>query len=68
MGLNSSPSFCLSNLPWCIIKDFNDLLLEDNKIGPMEHPQRLLNRSREVVVDCHLIDIPLDGYPFTWYI
>lgn len=56
----------MSQLPWCIIGDFNDLLLEDDKKGRVDHPQWLFNEFRNAVLDCNLMDIQLVGYPFTW--
>lgn len=41
------------------------LLVEDKK-GRVPHPNWLLNGFREVVNDCNLIDLPLEGYQFTW--
>lgn len=56
----------LSNLPWCIIRDFDDLLSVEDKCGRVEHPPWLLSGFREAVIDCNLTDICLEGYPFTW--
>lgn len=55
-----------SDLPWACIGDFNNLLSSSEKRGRVEHPQWLFRGFREAVADCHLIDIPLKGYPFTW--
>ena len=44
----------------------NDLLKESDKRGNVEHPTWLFRGSREVVIDCGLMDIPIEGYPFTW--
>ena len=55
-----------SSLPWCVIRDMNDLLEESDKKGNVEHPAWLFRGFRDVVFDCGLIDVPLEGYPFTW--
>lgn len=57
----------LSNLSWCIIGDFNDILSSDDKCGRVDHPQWLLSGFREAVSDCSLTDIYLEGYSFTWF-
>lgn len=46
--------------------DFNDILSQDEKHGPVEHPEWLIQGFREVVTNCGLRDLPLLGYPFTW--
>jgi hypothetical protein len=56
----------MSNLPWCIIGDFKDLLSQEDKKGRHPHPNWLCNGFRSAVSDCDLTDIHLDGYPFTW--
>lgn len=56
----------MSQLPWCIIGDFNDILSDSDKNGRVAHPQWLLIGFREAILYCNLTDIPLEGYPFTW--
>ncbi|XP_058758104.1 uncharacterized protein LOC131631328 [Vicia villosa] len=56
-----------SNLPWCIIGDFNDILSCNEKKGSIERPNWLISGFRQAVQDAGLIDIPLEGYPFTWF-
>ncbi|CAN0841413.1 Transposon TX1 uncharacterized 149 kDa protein [Linum grandiflorum] len=51
---------------WCCMGDFNDLLHQDEKRGMRDHPQELMDGFRQAVNDCGLVDIPLEGYPFTW--
>jgi len=57
----------MSTDPWCIIDDFNDLLTSDDKRGGSERPTWLYNGFRSAVNDCNLHDLPLGGYPFTWF-
>jgi hypothetical protein len=56
----------MSELPWCVIGDFNDLLSQEDKRGIHPHPNWLCNGFRAAVSDCDLTDIRLEGYPFTW--
>jgi hypothetical protein len=56
----------MSDLPWCVIGDFNDLLSQEDKRGNRPHPNWLCNGFRTAVSDCDLTDIRLEGYPFTW--
>ncbi|GAU27412.1 hypothetical protein TSUD_356480 [Trifolium subterraneum] len=56
----------MSNLPWCVIGDFNDLLSQEDKKGLLPHPNWLCSGFRSAVNDCDLTDIHLEGYPFTW--
>lgn len=56
----------MSQLPWCILGYFNDMLRTSDKKGRVEHPRWLLNGFRDVVHDCELYDLPLEGYQYTW--
>lgn len=56
-----------SSLPWCIMGDFNDMLNLEDKCGRCEHPQYLFDGFRETIRDYNLFDLPLEGYPFTWW-
>ena len=55
-----------SSLPWCVIGDMKNLLEESDKRGNVGHPAWLFRGFKEAVIDCGLMDIPLEGYPFTW--
>ncbi|MCH80360.1 replication protein A 70 kDa dna-binding subunit, partial [Trifolium medium] len=56
-----------SQLPWCIIGDFNDILSSDEKRGRTDRPDWLIHGFRDAVADAGLIDIEMSGYPFTWF-
>jgi hypothetical protein len=56
----------MSELPWCVVGDFNDLLTQEDKKGTHPHPNWLCNGFRAAVSDCDLTDIKLEGYPYTW--
>lgn len=55
-----------SNLPWCCIGDYNDLLVSFEKRGALDHPQWLFDGFRHAIDDCGLMDIGMEGHPFTW--
>ncbi|XVF39981.1 hypothetical protein PTKIN_Ptkin01aG0076500 [Pterospermum kingtungense] len=55
-----------SSLPWVLIGDFNDLLSLEDKRGGAAHPEWCYRGFREVVLECNLHDLYMEGYPFTW--
>ncbi|KAM6580301.1 hypothetical protein CsatA_004075 [Cannabis sativa] len=55
-----------SNLPWCIIGDFNNILSNEDKKGGRPYPSSLLWGFQATIQDCNLIDLELKGYPYTW--
>lgn len=56
----------LSQLPWCVWGDFNDLMYASDKQGSVPHPQHLLEGFRVVIEECQLSEIDLFGGKFTW--
>lgn len=56
----------ISNIPWCIWGDFNDLMTTSDKKGKIAHPQYLLDGFSNVIADCQLAEINLTGGKFTW--
>ncbi|WJX93691.1 hypothetical protein P8452_75185 [Trifolium repens] len=56
-----------SNLPWCVVGDFNDILSPHEKKGRNERATWLINGFRSAVLDSGLSDIHMEGYPFTWF-
>uniref|UniRef100_A0A803PDP3 Endonuclease/exonuclease/phosphatase domain-containing protein n=1 Tax=Cannabis sativa TaxID=3483 RepID=A0A803PDP3_CANSA len=57
---------CHYSLPWCLFGDMNNTLSHSDKRGGRAYPNWLLNGFQDVVSECHLIDMELRGYPFTW--
>ncbi|XP_074360553.1 uncharacterized protein LOC141700766 [Apium graveolens] len=55
-----------SSLPWCIIGDFNDLMVMDEKRGGTRRPRYLLDGFSEAVRDSGLIDFGYMGEKYTW--
>jgi hypothetical protein len=53
--------------PWCIFGDFNDIMDSSEKRGLTSRPQWLINGFRQAVLDAGLSDVPVEGYPFTWF-
>lgn len=55
----------VSDLPWCIIGDFNELMFMDEKERGRGHPRALLEGFSEMVTDCGLHDLGFVGPKFT---
>ncbi|XP_074378321.1 uncharacterized protein LOC141719854 [Apium graveolens] len=56
----------VSQIPWCIIGDFNDLLYSSDKWGNLPHPQSLMDGFRAAIDDCFLSELDLSGGKYTW--
>ncbi|XP_074346246.1 uncharacterized protein LOC141685021 [Apium graveolens] len=56
----------MSQLPWLIVGDFNDLLYSSNKWGLVDHPQSLMDGFRQAVENNILTELELRGGRFTW--
>jgi hypothetical protein len=54
-------------LLWCILGDFNDIMDASEKRGRTTRSPWLINGFRQAVLDSGLPDIPVEGYPFTWF-
>jgi len=55
-----------SALLWVVLGDFNDLLFQHEKRGGNPHPDSLLRGFGEAMDDCRLVQLPMQGYQFTW--
>lgn len=56
----------VSQIPWCVFGDFNDLRYESDKMGSIAHPQSLMDGFSETIESCQLTEIDLEGGQFTW--
>lgn len=56
----------LSDLPWVILGDFNDILRSNEKRGRHGHSSWLINDFRDTLTDCGLTDLEMEGHPYTW--
>lgn len=55
----------VSQLPWVIFGDFNDLLYSSDKWGPFPHPPSLMEGFRSDLEDSMLTEIDLCGGKYT---
>ncbi|KAK1367210.1 hypothetical protein POM88_042771 [Heracleum sosnowskyi] len=55
-----------SDKPWCIIGDMNNIPSQSEKKGGRRYPNWLVQGFRDVVEECELSDLDMQGYPFTW--
>lgn len=56
----------VSNLPWVILGDFNDILSSREKGEGLQHPNWLLCGFSKAIEDCGLSKVDFNGYGFTW--
>uniref|UniRef100_A0A803QQ56 Reverse transcriptase domain-containing protein n=1 Tax=Cannabis sativa TaxID=3483 RepID=A0A803QQ56_CANSA len=55
-----------SSLPWCVIGDINNVLRQEDKKGGQPYLVWLLEGFQKAIANCHLLDLDLTGYSFTW--
>lgn len=55
-----------SNLPWCVIRDWNNILIQSEKKGGVVYPQVLIDGFNNILEEIKLTDIELCGQPYTW--
>lgn len=56
----------VSDLPWVVVGDFNDMVNISDKKGNCVHPQSLLDGFKQAIEDCGLIELDLMGGNYTW--
>ncbi|XP_074342552.1 uncharacterized protein LOC141680149 [Apium graveolens] len=55
-----------SNLPWCVMGDWNNIVAQTDKKGGASYPQWLLDGFNEVLAETGLNDLELYGHQYTW--
>ncbi|XP_061993936.1 uncharacterized protein LOC133711869 [Rosa rugosa] len=55
-----------SPLPWLVAGDFNEILCQADKSGGPPRSATQMNRFRQTLVDCALLDMGFVGSRFTW--
>ncbi|XP_074352478.1 uncharacterized protein LOC141691607 [Apium graveolens] len=55
-----------SELPWCILDDFNDIVSLEEKRGGKQQPRRLMEGFWDAIMDYGLHDLGFTGDIFTW--
>ncbi|XP_031111882.1 uncharacterized protein LOC116015853 [Ipomoea triloba] len=56
----------VSNLPWMVVGDFNDIACHSEKRGLHLHPGSLIEGFTAALHECHLNDLGMVGPRFTW--
>ncbi|XP_042939562.1 uncharacterized protein LOC122274604 [Carya illinoinensis] len=56
----------VSNGPWLCMGDFNEILCNEEKEGATPKPFSQMERFREALYECGLIDLGFIGTKFTW--
>jgi hypothetical protein len=51
---------------WLCLRDFNDILNGEEKLGGIIRSQNQLRIGRLTLNDCSLLDMGFEDYPFTW--
>ncbi|XP_024155779.1 uncharacterized protein LOC112163738 [Rosa chinensis] len=54
------------NMPWIVAGDFNEILYLDDKTGGPPRNVVQMNRFRQALVDCELMDMGFVGSRYTW--
>lgn len=55
-----------NDFPWCVIGELNNMTSQDYKKGGPPYPNWLIQGFKEVLTDCDLRDMDLEGYQYTW--
>lgn len=55
-----------SPLPWIVVGNFNDLMFNSKKDGPMTHLQWLLHGFGQTLEACGLYDLGFTRSKYTW--
>lgn len=55
----------LSNFPWLVVGDFNEILTQTEKMGGKPRGDRLMESFRDALESCNLVDLGHVGDAFT---
>ncbi|KAK9045001.1 hypothetical protein V6N11_058891 [Hibiscus sabdariffa] len=55
-----------TNTPWCVVGDFNEIILATEKQGGLVRNNSQMQNFRDALSDCHLEDMGYRGNWFTW--
>lgn len=56
----------VSNEPWLVCGDFNEILRDNEKKGKNVRPFRMMSAFRDAIDDCDLREVSFEGDLFTW--
>jgi exonuclease III len=54
------------NGPWVCYGDFNEVLSQDEHVGPRDRRDAQITTSQDCLQDCNLMDLGFDGPKYTW--
>jgi hypothetical protein len=54
------------NGPWLVCDDFNEVLCQDEHVGPRDRTETQINAFRDCMQECELKDLGFEGPKFTW--
>ena len=55
-----------SNTPWLCVRDFNEIIRQDEKVGGGIRPHNQMQLFREVIDECEFMVLGYMGPKFTW--
>ncbi|KAK1372464.1 hypothetical protein POM88_028657 [Heracleum sosnowskyi] len=53
-------------VPWVVIGDMNNITHQEEKRGGRPYPNWLIKGFQQCIEDCGLVDLGMEGYPYTW--
>ena len=56
----------MHDLPWALMGDFNEVLIDEEKSGGNHISQRRVRAIQDCMDTCHMLDLGFSGPKFTW--
>lgn len=56
----------ISDLPWCVLGDFNKILTHDEKLGGKRRPHKQMTEFRVALQKNGLFDLGWINHKYTW--